>query len=123
MFEGLSDRLSRATAALTGRGRLSEDNIRDALRQVRMALLEADVALPVVREFTEKVKERAIGVEVSASLRPGQALVKIIHDELVRVMGEQNEELDLNRNAPLLSCWRDCRARAKRRQPQNWLAG
>ena len=93
MFEGLSDRLSRATATLTGRGRLSEDNIRDALRQVRMALLEADVALPVVREFIGRVKERAIGTEVSASLRPGQALVKIIHDELVRVMGEENEGL------------------------------
>ena len=102
MFEGLSDRLARATAVLRGRGRLTEENISDALRQVRMALLEADVALPVVRDFIDRVKERAVGVEVSASLSPGQALIKIIHDELVRVMGEENEELDLRSQRPVI---------------------
>ena len=78
MFESLSDRLSRATAALKGRGRLTEDNIRDTLRQVRMALLEADVALPVIKGFIDKVRTRAVGSEVLKSLSPGQALVKII---------------------------------------------
>jgi signal recognition particle subunit SRP54 len=100
MFENLSDRLSRAGAALRGRGRISEDNIRDALRQVRMALLEADVALPVVKDFIERVRGRALGVEVSRSLTPGQAFIKIMHDELVAVMGATSESLDLRAQPP-----------------------
>lgn len=95
MFESLSDRLARTTATLTGRGRLTDDNIRDTLRQVRMALLEADVALPVVREFIERVKSRAVGTEVMRSLTPGQAFIKIIHDELIRTLGEEHVPLDL----------------------------
>ena len=75
MFQNLSERLSKTIKTLRGQGRLSEDNIRDALREVRMALLEADVALPVVKEFTEKVRARAIGQEVQQSLTPGQVLV------------------------------------------------
>jgi len=100
MFEGLSDRLSRATGALRGKGRLTEENIGDTLRQVRMALLEADVALPVVRGFIERVRERAVGAEVTRSLTPGQALIKIIHDQLVEVMGASNESLQLNVQPP-----------------------
>src|SRR5210317_244804 len=100
MFESLSDRLSRATAALKGRGRLTEDNIRDTLRQVRMALLEADVALPVIKGFIDKVRTRAVGSEVLKSLSPGQALVKIIHDELVQTLGEVNASLDLSTQPP-----------------------
>ena len=100
MFEGLSERLARATDGLRGKGRLTEENIRDTMRQVRMALLEADVALPVVREFTARIRERAVGAEVSTSLKPGQALVKIIHDELVRTMGERNETLNLRARPP-----------------------
>jgi signal recognition particle subunit SRP54 len=100
MFESLSERLSRTTAALRGRGRLTEENIRDTLRQVRMALLEADVALPVVREFTARVRERAVGTEVARSLTPGQALVKVIHDELVATLGEENAELNLAAQPP-----------------------
>jgi len=100
MFESLSDRLSRTTAALTGRGRLTDDNIRDTLRQVRMALLEADVALEVVKAFVERVRERAVGVEVTKSLTPGQALIKIIHDELVRTLGEENARLNLATQPP-----------------------
>ena len=100
MFENLSDRLSRTTAALKGRGRLTEDNIRDTLRAVRMALLEADVALPVVRDFVARVKERAVGAEVARSLTPGQALIKIIHDELVRTLGEAEASLDLATQPP-----------------------
>jgi len=100
MFEGLSERLARATDGLTGKGRLTDDNIRDTMRQVRMALLEADVALPVVRDFTARIRERAVGVEITSSLKPGQALVKIIHDELVTTMGERNETLDLRQQPP-----------------------
>jgi signal recognition particle GTPase len=88
VFDKLSSRLSAVVGGLTGRGRLTEENIADTLRQVRMALLEADVALPVVRELIDSVKTRAIGLEVHKSLTPGQALVRVIHEELVRVMGE-----------------------------------
>jgi signal recognition particle subunit SRP54 len=102
MFEGLSERLTRATAGLRSRGRLTDDNIRETLRQVRMALLEADVALPVVREFIARIRERAVGTEINRSLTPGQALVKIIHEELVQVMGAQNEALDLRSQPPAI---------------------
>ncbi|HEY9150471.1 MAG: signal recognition particle protein [Gammaproteobacteria bacterium] len=100
MFENLSERLGRTLKNLRGQGRLSEDNIKDTLREVRMALLEADVALPVVKEFIERVRERAVGHEVLQSLTPGQALVKVVHDELVHIMGEANDELQLNVQPP-----------------------
>jgi signal recognition particle subunit SRP54 len=102
MFENLSERLSRAGDALKGRGRITEDNIRDTLRQVRMALLEADVALPVVKDFIERTRVRAVGAEVAKSLTPGQAFVKIIHDELVRTMGTANESLNLRAQPPAI---------------------
>jgi signal recognition particle subunit SRP54 len=100
MFENLSERLLTTVKKLRGQARLSEDNIKDALREVRMALLEADVALPVVKDFTGRVKERAIGQEVMRSLNPGQVLVKIVNEELVKVMGAANEELDLRSQPP-----------------------
>ncbi|WP_394129722.1 signal recognition particle protein [Shewanella maritima] len=100
MFENLSDRLSRTLKNISGRGRLTEDNIKETLREVRMALLEADVALPVVREFVNSVKERAVGQEVSKSLSPGQAFIKIVQAELERAMGESNEALDLAATPP-----------------------
>ncbi len=100
MFESLSDRLSSTLQKLRGKGRLSEDNIKDALREVRIALLEADVALPVIKGFIEGVRERALGQEVLKSLTPGQALVKVVNDELVRVMGAANESLDLSAAPP-----------------------
>jgi len=96
MFDSLSDRLGRTLKNLRGQGRLTEDNVKDTLREVRMALLEADVALPVVKQFIEQVREKAMGVEVLESLSPGQALVKVVSDELTAVMGEQNEDLDLS---------------------------
>ena len=96
MFEHLSERLSRTLSRLRGSGRLSEDNIGEALREVRMALLEADVALPVVREFVERVRERAVGQDVTRSLTPGQEVVRIVRDELTRLMGERSESLELN---------------------------
>ncbi|MDO6765782.1 signal recognition particle protein [Agarivorans sp. 1_MG-2023] len=100
MFENLSDRLSKTLKNISGRGRLTEDNIKDTLREVRMALLEADVALPVVREFVKRVKERALGQEVNKSLSPGQVFVKIVQQELEAAMGESNESLDLAAQPP-----------------------
>ncbi len=101
MFESLSQRLSGTFDRIRGRGRLSEENIRSALREVRIALLEADVALPVVQALIERVKVRAVGQEVLKSLTPGQALIKIVRDELAAVMGAQSAELNLNAPAPV----------------------
>jgi signal recognition particle subunit SRP54 len=95
MFENLTERLSQTLRHITGQARLTEENVQDATREVRMALLEADVALPVVKDFIEAVKLRAVGQEVSRSLSPGQMFVKIVKDELERVMGERNEKLQL----------------------------
>ncbi len=102
MFDNLSGRLRDAARAITGKGRLTEANIKDTLRQVRLALLEADVALPVVKTFIERIRERAIGEEVSKSLTPGQALVKIIHAELVEILGHENVPLDLKAQPPVV---------------------
>ncbi len=95
MFESLSQRLSVTVQRLRGRGRLTEENIRESLREVRIALLEADVALPVVQALIERVKVRAVGQEVLKSLTPGQALVKVVSDELTALMGATNTALDL----------------------------
>jgi signal recognition particle subunit SRP54 len=95
MFDNLSQRLQVTLKRLRGQGRLTEENTREALREVRMALLEADVALPVVKDFIEHVRVKAAGQEVLASLTPGQALVKVVHDELVALMGAANEKLNL----------------------------
>jgi signal recognition particle subunit SRP54 len=102
MFDSLTQRLTQTMQKLRGKGRLTEDSIRETLREVRIALLEADVALPVVQSFIGQVKERALGQEVISSLQPGQALVKIVHDELVSVMGEENEALDLKASPPVV---------------------
>jgi len=102
MFDSLSQRLTQTMQKLRGKGRLTEDSIRETLREVRIALLEADVALPVVQSFIAQVRERALGQEVISSLQPGQALVKIVHDELVKVMGEENEALDLRAAPPVV---------------------
>ena len=102
MFENLSERLSTAANSLTGKGHLTESNIKDTLRQVRLALLEADVALPAVRSFIGKVRERAVGEEVARSLTPGQALVKVIHSELVELLGSDTVPLDLRAQPPVV---------------------
>lgn len=102
MFESLTQRLSGTIERLRGRGRLTEQNIRDALREVRIALLEADVALPVVKALIERVKVRAVGQEVLKSLTPGQALIKIVRDELATLMGSTAWELNLNAPAPVV---------------------
>jgi signal recognition particle subunit SRP54 len=100
MFENLQQRFGRVLNNLRGQGRLTEENIKDTLREVRMALLEADVALPVVRQFVDQVREKALGEEVMRSLTPGQVLIKIVNDELIALMGASNERLDLAAQPP-----------------------
>ena len=100
MFENLSERLSLSLKKISGKASLSESNIQETLREVRVALLEADVALPVVKDFIELVKQRAVGTEVSRSLNPGQQFLKIVQAELESVMGEKNESLSLNAQPP-----------------------
>lgn len=100
MFNNLSDRLGSTLKKITGKGRITHDNIKDTLREVRKALLEADVALPVVKAFIEQVRTRANGQEVARSLSPGQAFLKIVHDELVNTMGQASSGLDLSTQPP-----------------------
>jgi signal recognition particle subunit SRP54 len=100
MFDNLTNRLSRVVKTLRGEARISEDNIQEALREVRVALLEADVALPVVREFIGRVREKALGAEVVGSLTPGQAVVGVVHRELIALMGEKIESLNLATQPP-----------------------
>lgn len=95
MFENLSNRLSHVVKTLRGHARLTEANIQDAMREVRMALLEADVALPVVKTFIQQVKERALGQEVLTSLTPGQAVIGVVYEELQKLMGDHNDALNL----------------------------
>lgn len=96
MFDNLTQRLGQTLSRLRGSGRLTEDNIKSSLREVRMALLEADVALPVVREFIERIRERAVGQDVLQSLTPGQEIIRIVRDELTHLMGDAGGGLDLN---------------------------
>ncbi len=100
MFENISGRFQRILKDLRGQGRLTEENISDSLREVRMALLEADVALTVVKAFIEQVKQRMLGKEVATSLTPGQAVIKIVNQELVALMGGTNSSLELNVQPP-----------------------
>ena len=105
MFDSLTERLSGALRKISGKGTLTDNNIQDALREVRRALLEADVALSVVKEFVERVRQRAIGREVSQSLSPSQAFIKIVQSELETVMGVANEALNLRSQPP--ATWAD----------------
>jgi signal recognition particle subunit SRP54 len=100
MLENLTTRLSSVIKNLRGQARLTEDNIQDAMREVRMALLEADVALPVVKDFITAVKQKALGVEVLQSLTPGQAFIGVVHDELTQLMGKQSVPLNLATTPP-----------------------
>ena len=102
MFEKLTERLSSTVRSLSGQARLTESNIQEGLREVRLALLEADVALPVVKDLIEHIRQRAVGQEVLKSLKPGQALIKVVQDELIRIMGEANETLSLQATPPAI---------------------
>lgn len=101
MFEGISEKLSSTLKRVKGYGKVSEDNVQDALREVRLSLLEADVNFKVVRDFVESVKNRAMGQEVAQSLTPGQQFVKIVYEELVRILGEKSSELSLKATPPV----------------------
>src|ERR1041385_3874251 len=98
MFDSLSSKLQNAFRNLRGLGKISEDNVGESLREVRLALLEADVNFKVARDFIDRVKTKAIGQEVVQSIQPGQQVVKIIHDELVELLGSQNAGLNFNAN-------------------------
>ncbi|CAM2751055.1 signal recognition particle protein Ffh [Legionella steigerwaltii] len=100
MFETLTERLTRTFKNLRGQGRLTEENVQHALREVRLSLLEADVALPVIKEFIEQVKQKALGQEVLTELNPDQAFVKIVHDELIHIMGDERAELNFKTQPP-----------------------
>lgn len=102
MFDTLTERLSGSLRNIAGTGQLTEDNIKDTLREVRMALLEADVALPVARDFVAKVKEQALGQDVLKELAPGQAFVKIVYDELTEMMGSANQSLEMTGKPPMV---------------------
>ena len=100
MFASLSDRLNATFKQLRGKGRLTEQDVEDTVREIRIALLDADVALPVVREFCKNIKERALGAEVSAALNPAQQIVKIVNEELVAILGGETRRLRLAKNPP-----------------------
>ena len=102
MFESLTNRLSQAFAKITSRGVLSEKDIDDAMREIRVALLEADVSLSVVKDFIANVKTEALGEKVVKSVQPGQMVIKIVHDELVKLLGAENTELNFNAPAPVV---------------------
>ena len=120
MFESLSDRLSSSLKAISGKAKITEDNIRDTLRDVRMALLEADVALPVVKEFTDRVKDRAIGAEVAKSLTPGQSFLKVVQAELQTVLGGESEGLNLVHSRLRSLWWRVYRAQVRPPRWRSW---
>lgn len=102
MFSSLTESLSKTFKNLTGQGRLTENNIKDAVREVRNALLEADVAFPVVQEFIETLKEKALGVEVLRSVSPGDTVVKLVHDELTHILGDESVPLNLQTQPPAI---------------------
>ena len=102
MFEGISEKLNTTLKKIRGYGKLSEENIQESLREVRLSLLEADVNFKVVRDFIESVKQRAMGAEVADSLSPGQQFVKIVHEEMIHVLGEKSSELNLNAAPPVV---------------------
>jgi len=119
MFETLTERLSTSLRSISGTGQLTEDNIKDTLREVRMALLEADVALPVTRDFVSRVKDKALGQEVLKELAPGQAFVKIVYDELTEMMGSANQSLEMTGKPPVVYLLAGLQGRVKPPQPVN----
>lgn len=120
MFNSLSERLSKTLQSMGKKARLTEDNIASTLKEVRKALLEADVALPVVKQFVSQVRTRALGREVRASLTPGQQFLKVVQSELEAVLGGPSESLNLAQR-PLPWCyWLDYRVLVKRRRLRNW---
>ena len=122
VLSSLSERLQETLRRLRSKGKLSEKDVEEALRQVKLALLEADVNFRVVKSFITRVQERAVGQEVQSSLTPGQMVVKIVHQELTRLMGEKAEKLTVGDRAPMSIFWSASRGRGKQRPPANWVA-
>ena len=102
MFDYIGDRLTSAIKNIRGMGKITEDNINDAIREIRMALLEADVNYQVVKEFTESIKEKALGVEVQKSLKPDEVFIKLVHDELIELLGKESSPLETTKNPTIL---------------------
>jgi signal recognition particle subunit SRP54 len=124
MFENLSQKLTKTFKNLTGQGRLTEDNIKDTLREVRVALLEADVALPVIKQFIDDISVKAVGQDVMQSLRPGDVLIKIVHDELLAALGTSIEEINLQTQPPaviLMAGLQGCGKTTTVAKLANWL--
>jgi signal recognition particle subunit SRP54 len=121
VFATLSDRLTATFKTLRGKGRLSAEDVDATVREIRRALLDADVALPVVRAFTAAVRERATGVEVSASLNPAQQVVKIVNEELIAILGGETRRLRFSKNPPTVIMV--CRAPGRRPWRASWVAG
>jgi signal recognition particle subunit SRP54 len=119
MFESLTDRLGDVFDRLRKRGALNEADVTAALREVRVALLEADVALPVVKDFINSVRDKAIGQDVIRSVTPGQMVVKIVHDHLVEMLGTDSVDISLRATPPVP----DCKARARPRPPARLRSG
>lgn len=120
MFESLSEKLNQTFNKLKGRGTLNEKNIEDALKEVRLALLEADVNYKVVKKFIQDIHERALGEGVLRSLTPGQQVIKIVNEELTRVMGAARQDLDLSGKHLFGLCWWDFKDPEKRQQQESW---
>src|SRR5882672_2739501 len=120
MLDSLTSRLAGVVKTLRGQARLTEANIREALREVRVALLEADVALPVVKEFIARVREKAVGEEVIGSLTPGQALVGVVQRELAELMGSRNDALNLAVVPPAVILLAGLQGSGRPRPPANW---
>jgi signal recognition particle subunit SRP54 len=102
MFSQLTDRVTKVIKNISGQGKLSDANIKDALREVRIALLEADVAMPVIKQFLENIQQEAIGQDILVSLNASQVFIKIVNDQLIKIMGEVNESLNLNAQPPVV---------------------
>ena len=122
MFESLTDKLSSVFKKLRGHGKLSEENITEALKEVRLALLEADVNFKVVKDFIERIRVRAVGQEVLGSLTPAQQVVKIVHEELISLMGGPAPASTYPSSPPSPLCSWACRGRGKQLLLGNWAS-
>jgi len=119
MFFNLTEKLTKSINNLRGLGRLTEDNIQSTLREIRTALIEADVALPVIKDFVEHVREKALGQKVIGNVRPGDALVKVMQDELVHILGDEQSEIDLKHQPPIVIVVAGLQGSGKTQQLQN----
>ena len=112
-FESLSEKLSSAFKKLTGKGRLKEADVKEAMREVKLALLEADVNFKVVKDFVKRVTERAVGTDILESLNPAQMVIKIVNEELIALMGSDSQKLNISSKTPSIVSWWVCRVPVK----------